>query len=250
MTGSPLVQVSAHAGYPPQAESFTMESCRAAVATGADYVEVDIRRTADDELVAFHDAEVRGRPLSTLDHAQLCDLAGYPVPRVGDALDTLAGRARGHLDLKETGYEDRVVRLALDTFGPGQFVITTSEDVSVAAIRSRFPVPGQVPAALSLGVGLRGAPPAEVLRTRLSELRPFPRLRACGADWVALNYRLAMTGLARQCRRRGLRVMVWTVDSEPGIRYWLGGQRTDVLITGHPARAIAVRDRLNRRPNP
>jgi len=111
-----------------------------------------------------------------------------------------------------------------------------------AAIRSRFPDAGQVAVALSLGIATRGAPPAEILRTRLSELRPFPRLRACGAEWVALHHRLAMTGLARQCRRRGLKVMVWTVNSEPEIRYWLSRQRTDVLITDRPAQAVAIRD--------
>jgi glycerophosphoryl diester phosphodiesterase len=245
---SPLVQVSAHAGHPPQAASFTLDACRAAVESGADYVEVDIRRTADDELVAFHDAAVNGHPVAALDHAGLCDQAGYPVPKVTDALEVLSGKTRGHLDLKEAGYEDRVARLALDVFGPGQFVITTSEDASVAAIKSRFPRPGQVPAALSLGIGLRGVPPAELLRTRLSEIRPFPRLRACGADWVALQHGLALSGLARQCRRRGLKVMVWTVNSEPEIRFWLSRARTDVLITDRPARALAIRDGKPRPP--
>jgi Glycerophosphoryl diester phosphodiesterase family len=132
------VGISAHAGD----RTATIETFRNAVATGADYVELDIRRTADGELVSFHDALAPGgEPLSAVGHARLCDLAGYLVPTVADVLATIKGHARGHLDLKDTGGEAEVVRLALDVLGPGQFIITTLEDSSAAAIRSRFPAP-------------------------------------------------------------------------------------------------------------
>ena len=64
------VQVSAHAGD----RSPTLETYRNAVATGADYVELDIRRTADGALVSFHDARTsRGEPLAAA-------LSLYPGP--------------------------------------------------------------------------------------------------------------------------------------------------------------------------
>jgi hypothetical protein len=34
----------------------------------------------------------------------------------------LAGKVFGHLDLKEMGYEEEVIKLALETFGAGNFV--------------------------------------------------------------------------------------------------------------------------------
>jgi glycerophosphoryl diester phosphodiesterase len=233
------VQVSAHGGD----RAPTIETYAKAVATGADYVELDIRRTADGALVSFHDPRTSsGEPLSAVGYARLCDLAGYEVPLVADVLATIKGRAKGHLDLKDTGREGEVVRLALDVLGPGQFIITTLEDSSVAAIRSQFASADDVPVALSLGRDMAGASRALWLRTRLSELRPLPRLRACGADWVAAEHRLALAGVRRQCRRRDVKVMVWTVNSEREIRYWLSDHRADVLITDRPAAAIALRD--------
>jgi glycerophosphoryl diester phosphodiesterase len=233
------VQISAHASD----RAATPETYRNAVATGADYVELDIRRTADGELVAFHDARTaQGDPLAAIGYSRLCDLAGYQVPTVADVLATITGRARGHLDLKDTGGEDEVVRLALDVLGPGQFIITTLEDSSVAAIRSRFPRVDDVPVALSLGRDLAGASRARWLRTRLTELRPLPRLRACGADWVAAEHRLARAGVRRQCRREHVNLMVWTVNSEREMRYWLSDHRADVLITDRPATAVQLRD--------
>jgi glycerophosphoryl diester phosphodiesterase len=235
------VLVSAHGGD----RAPTLDTFQNAVATGADYVELDIRRTADGELVSFHDARTtQGDPVAAVGYDRLCDLAGYPVPTVADVLATIRGRAMGHLDLKDTGEEDEVVRLALDVLGPGQFIITTLEDSSVAAIRSRFPSADDVPVALSLGRDLAGAPRARWLRIRLSELRPLPRLRACGADWVAAEHRLARAGVQRQCRRQQVKVMVWTVNSEREMRYWLSGRRADVLITDRPAAAIELRDQV------
>ena len=234
--------MSAHASHSGPAGR-SLGAYHEAVAARADYVELDIRRTADGELVAFHDQRTsQGQLLSALGYAQLCDAAGYEVPKVTDVLAVIKGRAKGHLDLKETGGEDQVVRLALDILGPGEFLVTTADDASVAAITSRFRDPAEVPVALSLGNGLEGVSLGQRLRARLGELRPLPRLRACGAGWAAVHHRLALAGVARQCRQQQVQVMVWTVNDEREIRYWLSRQQIDVLVTDRPALAVAIRD--------
>jgi glycerophosphoryl diester phosphodiesterase len=43
--------------------------------------------------------------------------------------------------------------------------------------------------------------------------------------------------------------MVWTVNSPREMRYWLSGDRADVLITDRPALAVALRSRLGRGPD-
>jgi glycerophosphoryl diester phosphodiesterase len=240
--------VSAHASHRDPAPP-ALESYRQALAAGADYVELDVRRTTDGELVAVHDPDTGGHQVASLTYRQLCDLTGAEVPRAADILTLIKGRAKGQLDLKVTGGEDSVVRLALDILGPGQFVVTTLEDVSVAAIRSAFRDQDAVPVALSLGRNLAGVPRMARLRTRASELRPLPRIRACGANWVAVNHRLAAAGVWRQCRQHRLNVMVWTVNSPREMRYWLSGDRADVLITDRPALAVALRSRLGRGPD-
>ena len=224
----------------------TIEEYAHALETGAEYVEFDIRRTADGELAAFHDARTRqGEALAAISYARLCEQAGYEVPRVADVMTLIAGKAIGHLDLKDTGDEARVVELALGLLGPGRFVVTTLEDASVAVVKARFP---EVPAALSLGRDLAELPRSQRAATRFSELRPLRRLRACRADWVALNHRLAGAGVLAQCHRAGLKAMIWTVDEDAGLRRWLADHRVTVLITNRPADAIALRSGGQRRP--
>jgi glycerophosphoryl diester phosphodiesterase len=217
----------------------TIAAYEQALTTGAEYVEFDIRRTGDGQLAVYHDACTRqGEALAAISHAQLCERAGYEVPTVPDAMRLIAGKAIGHLDVKDLGGEQQIIELAQDILGPGNFIVTTLEDPSVAAVKARFP---EVPTALSLGRGLARASWSQQARIRRSELCPMARLKACGADWVAVNRQLARAGVVAQCHRAGIRTMVWTVDDDREIRRWLADPRVDVLITNRPEYAVAAR---------
>jgi glycerophosphoryl diester phosphodiesterase len=238
-----VVQISAHADHREEAGPVTCQTYTEMLASGAEYAEFDIRRTADGVLVAYHDARAgRGGPLvSGLGYPALCDRLGYAVPRVDEVMAVLAGRMTGHLDLKEAGYEAEVTRLASSILGAANYVITSLEDVSVAAIKRASP---QTRTALSLGRSLKGVPRHRWAAVRHSELFPMPRVRACGADAVAVNYRLARLGVTRACHRHGVGVMVWTVDASPLIDQFLADPRIDVLITNRPRHAARRRAEL------
>ena len=138
---SDVVHISAHCDHSPDAEPVTYASYAGALSGCAEYAEFDIRRTADNVLVVYHDGHAgRGGPLvADLEYQELCDRLRYVVPRVDEVMALLAGRLIGHLDLKETGYEREVVTLASSILGPGNFVVTTLEDASVATIKRSFP---------------------------------------------------------------------------------------------------------------
>ena len=44
-------------------------------------------------------------------YARLCELAGYEVPRVADVMALIAGKATGHLDVKDTGGEEKIIEM-------------------------------------------------------------------------------------------------------------------------------------------
>jgi glycerophosphoryl diester phosphodiesterase len=244
-----VVQISAHCDHSRDAEPITYQTYSDALSSSAEYAEFDIRKTADNVLVVYHDGHAgRGGPLvAELEHQELCDRLGYAVPRVDEVMALLAGRLIGHLDLKETGYEENVVSLASSILGPGNFVVTTLEDASVATIKRAFP---DVRTALSLGRSLRGVPRRQWAAVRHSELFPLSRIRACGADWVAVNYRIARLGVAGACHRNGIGVMVWTVDQNALIDQFLRDQRIDVLITNRPDHAARRRAELGLNVSP
>ena len=157
-------------------------------------------------------------------------------------MDLLSGNMIGHLDLKEIGYEEEVIELALSTFGPGNFIATTLEDISIANIKHAYP---EVKTALSLGRDLDEIPAYRRTAVRYSELFPLSRIRACGADWVAVNYKLGRLGVIRTCKRNNIGVMVWTVDADDLIDQFLKDRRVDVLITNRPQYAVRRRAQLS-----
>jgi len=239
-----VVQISAHQGGSERARPQTYEAYQDALVSGAEYAEFDIRRTADDVLVIYHDAAAgrAGPRLGDVGYQELCDRAGYPVPRAEDVMQLLGGRLAGHLDLKETGYEERVISLALAAFGAGNFVATTLEDVSVRRIKQAFPA---VRTALSLGRDLQPIPRHRWAEVRRGELFPLRRLRACGADLAAVNYKLARLGVLSSCARHGIPAMVWTVDADELIDRFVTDPRIAVLITNRPRQAVRRRAELD-----
>lgn len=238
-----MAKISAHQGGSEQTRPATYEAYEHALTSGAEYAEFDIRRTADGILVVYHDPRPgpHGPLLSALSYRELCQQAGYPVPRLAEVMQLLAGQLLGHLDLKDTGYEAEVIQLALQHFGPAGFVATTMEDVSVRSIKDKFP---DVSTALSLGRDSAGIPAWKLAQVRQSELFPMRRIRECGADWVAANYQLARRGVTERCRKNGVGVMVWTVDTDDLIDRFLSDSRVNVLITSRPQYAVQRRAQL------
>jgi len=235
--------ISAHRGGGETARSGTYEAYRSALVAGAEYVEFDVRRTLDGTLVAFHQARPGwGRAIAAVSYARLCDLAGYEVPRMAELMQLLAGRAVGHLDLKETSCADEIVGHAVEALGPAGVLVTTEESASAAVLKRRFPA---VPVGLTIGGDVAETAAFTWRRLRERGLSRLDRVTASRADVAVVHHRLARTGVLAECRRRGIKTMVWTVNGDQALTRWLASPYVDVLVTDRPARAIALRRRLD-----
>src|SRR5215831_11340625 len=196
----PAPAVSAHRGGGETARSGTYEAYRSALEAGAEYVEFDARRTLDGTLVAFH--RVRpgwSRAVAAVSYARLCDLAGYEVPRMAELMQLLAGRAVGHLDLKETGCADVIVSRAAEALGPAGVLVTTGEDAVAAVLKRRFPA---VPIGLTVGGDAAETAAFAMRRLRAPGLSRLDRVVASRADVAVVHQRLARTGVLAECRQR------------------------------------------------
>jgi glycerophosphoryl diester phosphodiesterase len=230
--------ISAHRGGTGAGGIGAAERYRRAIELGVDFVEFDVRRSLDEVMLICHD------PLTTSGHA-ICEreygaltqeLAGEALT-LDELLALTAGRVGLHLDLKEAGYETAVVEAALGACRLQDLVIT-SGDAVVKTIKERHP---QVRAGLSLGEELHGISPWIAAGTRLSELFPARRLRACHADFVAVHRQLAQLSVLRYCERAAIPAWVWTVDEEPEIARFMKDSRVTTLITNRPDIALRIR---------
>jgi glycerophosphoryl diester phosphodiesterase len=235
-------RISAHRGGSENARPGSYAAYRGALAAGADYLEFDVRVTAGSELVAYHDPRLRsGRPVAASSYAELCRAAGYEVPTTSEILRLLADQAGtrmagAHIDLKDAAAGPRVIAQALALLDPARVIVTSRDPAAVQAVKSHHP---EVAAGLAIG-----GDAAESLRYAARWLRPArwaAAVAAAGADWAAVQQRLARIGVLADCHRLGLRTIVWTVSEDAGLRRWLASPAVDVIVTDRPGRAAALR---------
>lgn len=211
----------------------TLEAFQTAIDLKADMAEFDVRRTSDDVLIVFHDRTFGGNRISDMTYNRINELAArenYRVPQLCEVLDFCRGRIRLDIELKESGYEKRVVAMVKEMYGYGEFSIKSFKDrvsYNVKSIDSRIRT--------GLLVGRKNASFGE----RLNEYFPMRRLRACGADFISPHYLLCTGGFIHRMKRSGVPVYVWTVNDERVMRRLIS-KGVDAIITDRPDKLSRV----------
>jgi len=230
----PSILVIAHRGASAVRPENTVEAFRHAAALGADWVELDARRTADDRLAVHHDAVLPdGRAIVELAAADLPASA----PSLADALAACAGMGV-NIEIKNDRHDpdfdpdDRVAVAVADLLsGPaavlpvGRVLVTSFNPATIAVVRDRAP---HVPTGRLTMNG-------HDLAGRIE--------RAAAAGHVAINPwdLLVDEPMMAVARDAGLQVYVWTVDDPERMRA-LVDLGVDGIITNVPDVARTVVD--------
>jgi glycerophosphoryl diester phosphodiesterase len=202
----------------------TLEAFEAAIALGADMIELDVRRTRDGQLVVFHDARVKTVPTSSLRYDELKTKGTQArPPLLTEVLDLTKDRIALNLEIKETGYVNETITL-LRSFGLERCLLSSFLDDVVREAKAVAP---ELRTGLLVGAGFRKA-----LTTRLPAAR---------ADCLIVHRRLAdATALARAAAA-GVRCVVWTVNGPRALDRFLAHDAVEGVITDRPALALQRR---------
>jgi glycerophosphoryl diester phosphodiesterase len=215
---------------PSGAAENTVEAFETAIALGADMIELDVRRTRDGELIAYHDARVKTVPTSSmLYHALRAKGARSRPPRLAEVLALAKGRIALDVELKERGYVAEAIAL-LRPFGLDRCLLTSFLDDVVLEAKTLAP---------GLRTGLLVAAGARRALTA--------RVPASKADCVGLHRRLADPPTLAHADAAGIPCLVWTVNAPRAMDLYLGHEAVEGLITDRPALALERRDRLSDR---
>ncbi len=225
-----MAAVIAHRGASRAAPENTVEAFRLARDLGADWVELDVRRTADGVAVVHHDAHLAdGRRIGTM-HAD--ELPGY-VPSLAEALESCEGMGV-HLEIKnlpddpdydrENLVADAVAGLIAAYLGPRRAVVSSYNVDAVAAVRAVDP---SIPTALVCGIVQPAQAVARAAGHEMSAVHPFDSM--CDKGFVD------------RAHQAGLAVNVWTINVAERMAE-LVAMGVDGLITDVPDVARAVVD--------
>lgn len=213
----------------------TIDSFSLAISLGADFVEMDVRQTKDKKLVVFHDDIIDDTPIKFLTYDELNAKAkekGYSVPLFEDVLKLCQSKIKLDIELKETGYEFKVLSLVKKYFSYDAFMIKSFLDTAVKKVEL-------LDKKVNTGL-LLGYKKADVKR-RVNEFLPKRRLKLLDVDFVSPHHKLVTWDYMLRMRILKKKVYVWTVNDEKIIKKLLAKQ-VDGIITDVPDKALAIRD--------
>jgi glycerophosphoryl diester phosphodiesterase len=217
--------VVAHRGAWDPAPQNSLAAFRQAIAVGADGIELDVRRSADDRLVVVHDPRIGMRPVARMDAAALRGrMSPGQAPELDEVLAAVAGRIAVDIELKEDGYVGEAMEVVARHLTPSQYVVTSFVDEVLPQVREVVP---QARTGLLLASRRRGGR----LEARVAQAR---------ADFIAPHATMARAGLLAWADHRGLPAWVWTVNDPRPLRMLLADPRVEAVITDRADEALRV----------
>lgn len=246
---SPLPRILGHRGARLLAPENTLPGFRAAISEGADGVELDVRRTADQVLVCLHDAGL-GRTTNgrgpvrehTLAEVRRLDAGGSPrrnghhggqesirVPTLTEALDSLPSNALVDVEVKCRGQGPDGPAQVADLLAATLEGRPDRDRVLVSSF-SRKLVAAAVPALEGISVGL--------ISSALVPLgRALRGAELCGCSVLAAQASAYFGPMAKLAAARavdaGFQLLAWTVD-DPETARRLADLGVGVIVSDRP----------------
>jgi glycerophosphoryl diester phosphodiesterase len=206
-----MTNLIAHRGYSAEARENTLAAYAAAASHGADWIELDVRRTGDDVLVVHHDAHLPdGRAIVGLSIDELPDHVPTLVD-VFEACPTLGinveiKNSPGDPDYDEANLASVAVAGLVAAYRtPSNVLVTSFNPDSVERIHAVDP---------TIPVGL-------VTFDALDPLQLVERAAARGHAAINPFLTLTTSRLVQRAHESGIEVNVWTVNDDESLERML-----------------------------
>jgi len=230
------VLIMAHRGAAGAAPENTLASIERAIADNADFVEIDVQETSDDEVVVIHDSDlmkVGGTNLkiwdATYEQLQGIDVgswfspefSGERVPKLEQVLALCREKVRVNIELKYYGHdkrlEERVVEIVEAADMASQIVVMSLKYKAIEKMRKLRP---------DWTLGLLTA-------------KAVGNLTKLDADFLAVHTGIVNGRFVRDAHKKGKKVFAWTVNDALQMSKMIS-LGVDGLITDEPALARSV----------
>lgn len=212
-----------------------MPSFRRALDVGAETIEIDVRRLADGTLIVHHDERWNGKPLARLHATAFSRSDPHRPPALEEVVDfARANNLRMTVELKEAGYEQRVLDTVLARLPNDRVTFMSFDEDAVRAVKELRPN-------ATAGWLMYELPMTRVLQAAFAPGFPVRKAQKVGADFLAVHRAMATESLIARSERAGMPLAIWTVDEPQRLARLLADPRVDNVITNRPDIALSLR---------
>jgi len=229
----------AHRGASEYLPDNTIESFDRALVENADMIELDVRKTADGELVLYHDWYVRTEPRSLPDLGILtpvshilfenlrdyCEKEGFRLATLEEVLRHYSGRIGINIELKAGGYEKEIVELVNKFDLVNQVVLSSFFPWIIKKIKG---IDSRIKTGWIIGQE------QVILLNRLGRIFVFSLFKTTEADSAHLHYEMVTPNVIKHFHVRQIPIYAWTVN-QTDIMKRLIEMGVDGIITDIPA---------------
>lgn len=196
------MQVIAHRGASFLEPENTIRAIERALKMGADYVEVDVRKSKDNKLVIMHDPDVNrttdGNGLVkdyTLQELKKLDAGnGETIPTLEEAISCVKDRVGLVIEIKEPGTEGKILE-KIDENNLENVILTSFYHNSIKNAR-------KMNHSVDAGIIFTGQP------VDVNQMAS----NAC-ANIIFPSYRYMNEDMVKQAKNKGISVYPWTIDN-------------------------------------
>ena len=231
-------KIISHRGLSGHEPENSLKAFSATVGRGIKAIEFDVHRTSDGVIVVNHDFDIAELSIADNDFVKLKSKKSN-LCALAEILESIPPKCLLDVEIKAFGIEDDVLRELSKARNPRDYIISSFDDRTIARVKA---IDQTVQAGLLLGK----YKPTRPVRTRLSELFPTSRLRACNADFVAPYWKLMKFAFIRRMARKGYPVFVWTVNNDKLMESLVRNDGIAGLITDRPIDAMRIMNKLNK----
>ena len=175
-----------------------------AIDLGVGMVEFDVRKTSDEVLVCHHDGKVNGVSVSSLSYESLRN-SNEHLCRLEEVLSLCKGKVGVNLEIKEEGFEARVVDLLIDNFSYDNIYVTSFIPSVIRSVKCQD-------LKIVSGLLLGDAMSYQVFYRIVKEAISMEDFYYSKADFISPYYKIYEMGLMRNFQKKGIPIQLWTVN--------------------------------------
>jgi len=213
------MKIIAHRGASFYEPENTLRSIKRAIQMNADFIEVDVRLSKDDELVIMHDADVSRttnftglvKDLNLQELKKLDAGMGEKIPTLEEVINLVKNKTGLVVEIKEPGTEEMVIEKIMEN-KLNNTIITSFYHKTVQNIRHKYPD-------IDAGIIFVGQP------INIAQLAS-----AANANIIFPSYRYMDGDLVKDAQKNGLRVYPWAID-DPQIFKEFVNMGVDGIVT-------------------